>query len=238
MPAASPVTSTRKIALSRSFVTGFAISGSTHGRPITRGERHSPCPSTQSEVSRMDPSSLLLIRGLVGVAIGILAVAWAGLTIAVLVSVFGLYAILDGITNLVLGLTRSHGQGRSWAHAFQGVVGILAGGLTFLWPGVTALALVCFIGAWAIVTGTFEIIAAIRLRRYIKGEWLLMLSGAMSLLFGGLVLAFPGVGAVSIAWLLGIYATADGLVLITLGLRMRLAMVYAGTAFQRVTGQA
>ena len=71
----------------------------------------------------MDPSSLLLIRGLVGVAIGILAVAWPGLTIAVLVSVFGLYAILDGITNLVLGLTRSHGQGRSWAHAFQGVVG-------------------------------------------------------------------------------------------------------------------
>ena len=94
--------------------------------------------------------------------------------------------ILDGITNLVLGLTRSHGQGRSWAHAFQGVVGILAGGLTFLWPGVTALALVYFIGAWAIVTGTFEIIAAIRLRRYIKGEGLLMLSGAMSLLYGGL----------------------------------------------------
>ena len=68
----------------------------------------------------MAPSSLLLIRGLVGVAIGILAVAWPGLTIAVLVSVFGLYAILDGITNLVLGLTRSHGQGRSWAHALQG----------------------------------------------------------------------------------------------------------------------
>ena len=185
----------------------------------------------------MDPSSLLLIRGLVGVAIGILAVAWPGLTIAVLVSVFGLYAILDGITNLVLGLTRSHGQGRSWAHAFQGVVGILAGGLTFLWPGVTALALVFFIGAWAIVTGTFEIIAAIRLRRYIKGEWLLALSGAMSLLFGVLVLAFPGVGAVSIAWLLGIYAAVAGLVLITLGLRLRSAMVHAGTAFQRVTGQ-
>jgi uncharacterized membrane protein HdeD (DUF308 family) len=184
----------------------------------------------------MDPSSLLLIRGLVGVAIGILAVAWPGLTIAVLVSVFGLYAILDGITNLILGLTRSHG--RSWAHAFQGVVGILAGGLTFLWPGVTAVALVFFIGAWAIVTGTFEIIAAIRMRRYIKGEWLLALSGAMSLLFGVLVLAFPGVGAVTIAWLLGIYAAAAGLVLITLGLRMRSAVVHAGTAFQRVTGQA
>jgi uncharacterized membrane protein HdeD (DUF308 family) len=186
----------------------------------------------------MDPSSLLLIRGLVGVAIGILAVAWPGLTIAVLVSVFGLYAILDGITNLVLGLTRTHGQLRSWAHAFQGVVGILAGGLTFLWPGVTTLALVLFIGAWAIVTGTLEIIAAIRLRRFIKGEWLLALSGAMSLLFGVLVFAFPGVGAVSIAWLLGIYAAAAGLVLITLGLRLRSAMVHAGTAFQRVSGQA
>jgi uncharacterized membrane protein HdeD (DUF308 family) len=134
----------------------------------------------------MDPSSLLILRGLVGVAIGILAVAWPGITIAILVGVFGLYAILDGITNLALGLTRSHGRGRSWAHALQGIVGIVAGGLTFVWPGVTAFALVVFIGAWAVVTGAFEIVAAIRLPRYIRGEWLLALSGIMSLSFGAL----------------------------------------------------
>jgi uncharacterized membrane protein HdeD (DUF308 family) len=173
----------------------------------------------------MDGSSLLIIRGLVGVAIGILAVSWPGITIAVLVGVFGLYAILDGLTNLVLGLRRTRGQDRSWAHAVQGVIGIAAGVLTFLWPGVTALALVLFIGAWAIMTGVFEIIAAIRLRRYISGEWLLALSGVMSLAFGVLVFAFPGAGAVSIAWLLGIYAAAGGLVLIMLGLRLRSMML-------------
>jgi uncharacterized membrane protein HdeD (DUF308 family) len=173
----------------------------------------------------MDGSSLLIIRGLVGVAIGILAVSWPGITIAVLVGVFGLYAILDGLTNLVLGLMRTRGQGRSWAHAVQGVIGIAAGVLAFLWPGVTALALVLFIGAWAIMTGVFEILAAIRLRRYISGEWLLALSGVMSLAFGVLVFAFPGAGAVSIAWLLGIYAAAGGLVLIMLGLRLRSMML-------------
>jgi uncharacterized membrane protein HdeD (DUF308 family) len=173
----------------------------------------------------MDGSSLLIIRGLVGVAIGILAVAWPGITIAVLVGVFGLYAILDGITNLVLGLMRTRGQGRSGAQVLQGVVGVAAGVLTFLWPGVTALALVLFIGAWAIMTGAFEIIAAIRLRRYISGEWLLALSGVMSLVFGVLVFAFPGAGAVSIAWLLGVYAAAAGIVLIMLGMRLRSAVL-------------
>jgi len=121
----------------------------------------------------------------------------------------------------VLGLTRVPGRGRSCAQALQGVIGVGAGILTFLWPGLTALALVLFIGAWAIATGLLEIAAAIRLRRFIRGEWMLALSGVMSLLFGGLVVAFPGAGAVGIAWILGIYAAAAGIVLIALGLRLR-----------------
>jgi uncharacterized membrane protein HdeD (DUF308 family) len=169
----------------------------------------------------MDASSFLLIRGIVGVAIGILAIVWPGITIAVLVGIFGLYAILDGVTNLVLGLTRTRTHGRSWALAVQGIVGIGAGVVAFLWPGITALALVLFIGAWAIVTGIFEIVAAIRLRQFIKGEWLLALSGVMSVVFGILVIRFPGAGAVGIAWVLGIYAAAAGMVLIALGLRLR-----------------
>jgi uncharacterized membrane protein HdeD (DUF308 family) len=175
----------------------------------------------------MDASSLLLIRGLVSLAIGILAVMWPGVTIAILVGIFGLYALIDGVTNLILGLTRTRTHGRSWAHALQGVAGIVAGILTFLWPGVTALVLVLFIGAWAIVTGGFEIAAAIRLRRVIKGEWLLALSGILSIVFGVLIFAFPGAGAVGIAWILGIYAAAAGMVLIALGLRLRsLAFVH------------
>jgi uncharacterized membrane protein HdeD (DUF308 family) len=169
----------------------------------------------------MNGSSFLLIRGIVGVAIGALAILWPGITLAVLVGIFGFYAILDGITNLMLGLSRREPHTGSWAQAVQGVVGVCAGVLALLWPGVTALVLVLFIGAWAIVTGVLEIIAAVRLRRVISGEWLLALSGCMSVLFGILVFAFPGAGAVSIAWILGVYTVAAGMVLIMLGLRLR-----------------
>jgi uncharacterized membrane protein HdeD (DUF308 family) len=169
----------------------------------------------------MDLSALLIVRGVVGVAIGIMAFAWPGITIAVLVAIFGIYAVVDGITNLFLGFTRTRTHGRSWAHALQGIVGIAAGVLAFLWPGITALALVTFIGAWALVTGVFEIVAAIRLRKMITGEWLLALSGIMSVVFGILVFLFPGAGAVGIAWVLGAYAAAAGIVLIALGARLR-----------------
>jgi len=80
---------------------------------------------------------------------------------------------------------------------------------------------VIFIGAWAIVTGIFELVAAIRLRKIIRGEWLLALSGIMSIIFGVLVFAFPGAGAVGIAWILGAYSAAAGLILIMLGVRLR-----------------
>src|SRR5262245_42690051 len=128
----------------------------------------------------MDPSSLLLIRGILGIVVGVVAFAWPGITIAVLVGIFGVYAMIDGITNLVLGLSSTPTHERSWVQALQGLVGVAAGVMTFLWPVVTAFVLVIFIGAWAVITGLFEIAAAIRLRKQIKGEWLLALSGALS----------------------------------------------------------
>src|SRR5258705_9638469 len=169
----------------------------------------------------MDGASLLLVRGILGVVMGFVALAWPGITIAALVAIFGVYALIDGITNLVLGLTPSHGQGRSWVSVLQGVTGIVAGVLTFVWPIVTALVLVIFIGSWAIVTGVLEIAAAIPLRKVISGEWLLALSRIMSVLFGIVVFLFPAAGAVGIAWILGAYTAAAGFVLIALGIRMR-----------------
>ena len=106
-------------------------------------------------------------------------------------------------------------------------MGIGAGVLAFLWPGVTALVLVFFIAAWAVMTGVFEIVAAIRLRKVIKGEWLLALSGALSVAFGLFVFAFPGAGAVGIAFVLGTYAVAAGLILVMLGLRIRSRLLAA-----------
>ncbi len=95
----------------------------------------------------MDGASLLVIRGIVGLVFGLIAFAWPGITIAALVLIFGFFAIIDGVTNLIIGLTRRATHGRSWVTAIQGIVGIAAGVLTFFWPGVTAIALVFFIGA-------------------------------------------------------------------------------------------
>src|SRR3979490_639151 len=95
----------------------------------------------------MDGASLLLVRGILGVLMGFVAFAWPGITIAALGAIFGIYAVVDGITNLVLGLTPARGEGRSWASILQGIAGIVAGVLTFVWPIVTAIPLVIFIGA-------------------------------------------------------------------------------------------
>lgn len=169
----------------------------------------------------MPGSSFLIIRGIVGIVIGILAFGWPGVTIAVLVGIFALYALIDGVTNLILGLTQATRHGRPWALILEGLAGIAAGVVTFMWPGVTALVLIWLIAAWAIVTGVFEIAAAIRLRRVLTGEWLLLLSGVLSIAFGVLVFAFPGAGAVGIAWVLGAYAVATGVILVALGIRLR-----------------
>jgi uncharacterized membrane protein HdeD (DUF308 family) len=172
----------------------------------------------------MDGASLLIVRGLVGIVAGTAAVIWPAISLAVLVVIFGGYAIVDGATNLVLGVTRTPDRGRSWAHTIQGILGILAGFLALGWPMITALVLVLFIGSWAIVRGVLEIAAAFRLRREIEGEWMLALSGTMSLIFGMLVVFYPLAGAMSIAWLLGIYAAASGVLLLALGVRMRSAL--------------
>jgi uncharacterized membrane protein HdeD (DUF308 family) len=175
----------------------------------------------------MDGATLLIVRGIVGVVFGLVAFAWPGITIAALVVIFGVYAIIDGVTNLMLGITRRTARNRAWVHALQGIVGIAAGVLTFIWPIVTALVLVLFIASWAIVTGIFEIVAAIKLRKEITGEWMLALSGLLSVAFGVLVFAFPGAGAVGIAWVLGAYAMAAGVILIALGVRLRSRVVLA-----------
>jgi uncharacterized membrane protein HdeD (DUF308 family) len=174
----------------------------------------------------MDGSSALIVRGIVGVVVGIIAFLWPGITIAALVVIFGVYAIVDGITNLVLGFSRTGAHGR-WAHVLQGVVGIAAGVLTFMWPAISALVLILFIGAWAIITGVFEIVAAIRLRQVITGEWMLVLSGIVSILFGVMVFAFPLAGAVGISWILGAYAMTAGIILISLGVKLRKLVVAA-----------
>lgn len=111
--------------------------------------------------------------------------------------------------------------GSRWWLVLGGLAGVIVGLITFFYPSITAVALLYFIGAWAIVTGVFEVVAAIQLRQEISGEWLLMVSGILSVLFGVVVFVFPQATALSILWLVAIYAIVFGVALIALGFRLK-----------------
>jgi uncharacterized membrane protein HdeD (DUF308 family) len=162
----------------------------------------------------------IALRGLIGVLIGIVAFFLPLPTMVALVWLFGAYAFLDGLFNLIAVWRR--GRARPWwALVLEGVLGLGAGIISFIWPGITALALTYLIAAWAIVTGVLEIVAAIRLRKEIKGEWLLALSGVLSLILGGLFAFAPFAGAVALVWMWGAYTAAFGLLLLWLSFQLR-----------------
>ena len=162
-----------------------------------------------------------IIRGLVAVAFGVLAFLAPTWGIAVLVALFGAWALIDGVTGLVGGI-RTRGRDKSWwLSILEGIVGIVAGVFAFLFPAQAAVALIFIIAAWAIITGVFEIVAAIRLREQIQGEFWLGLAGVASILYGVVVYLFPAAGALSIVWLIGSFAIAFGAFLLILGWRLR-----------------
>jgi len=164
---------------------------------------------------------VLVIRGLVAIALGIVTFAWPGITVAALVLVFGAYCLVDGAFSLVGAFRAVRAHERWGALVLEGIAGIVAAILTLLWPAVTAFVLVIIVAAWALVTGSLEIVAAIRLRQHVAGEWLLGLSGLASILFGILCMILPLIGALAIAFCIGIYAMIFGVLLIALGLRLR-----------------
>ena len=112
------------------------------------------------------------------------------------------------------------GGSRGWL-ILEGLLGIAAGIVAIVWPDITALALLWVIAAWAVVTGVLEIVAAIRLRRVLDNEWLLIVAGALSVVFGLILIIWPGSGAIGLVWLIGVYAIAFGIVLLGLALRLR-----------------
>ena len=169
----------------------------------------------------MGIGSCVLTRGIVSVIIGIVAFVWPGVTIGTLIALFAIYALFDGVVNLYLGWNRRLGRNPAWGQLLQGVLGILAGIVTLVWPAVTAQLLIFFIGTWAIFNGILQIVAAVRLRKIIRGEWLLAMGGAASIVFGLVVIGRPGVALVGLSWSLGIYAVLSGLLLIALGMRLR-----------------
>jgi uncharacterized membrane protein HdeD (DUF308 family) len=159
---------------------------------------------------------VLALRGAIAILFAVCAFLWPGLTLGVLVILWGAFALFDGVAAVMAGF-----QARWWALVIFGVLSIAAGAYALFQPGITALALLFVIAMWAIARGIFEIAAAIALRKELSNEWLLILSGVVSIAFGLFVAMFPGAGALSVVWLIGIQALAVGILFLGLAFRLR-----------------
>jgi uncharacterized membrane protein HdeD (DUF308 family) len=164
---------------------------------------------------------LLALRGLVAVIFGVIAFIWPGITLFALIMLFGAFALVNGVLSVLLAAKAPKGYPRFGSLLIGGLCGIFAGIITFFWPGLTALGLLILIAVWAIVTGIMEIYAAIKLRKEIKGEWLLILAGLASVAFGVLLMLMPGPGALVLVLWIGAYAIVLGILLFILAFKMR-----------------
>ena len=166
---------------------------------------------------------VLALRGLLAVLFGLAALVLPGLTLLVLVLLFGAYALVDGVIAVIVSLQERRVFARWWVLLVEGLTGIAAGVLTFVWPAITALVLLYLIAAWAIVTGILEIVTAFSGRLPVAQEWTLALAGILSVLLGVLLAIRPGAGLLSLVWLIGIYAIVFGVLLIVRAFQFRTA---------------
>ena len=163
---------------------------------------------------------MLALRGVLGIVFGIVALVSPESTKLALVLLFGAFAMADGVFAVGTGIAAKEYFDRWWAVLLEGLTGIIVGVLTFFWPNVTALALIYFIAAWAVVTGIFEIVAAIQFRQIIPGEWAMILTGLLSVVLGITLFVFPAAAEVSLMWMIGIYAIIAGSMEIVFAFRM------------------
>ncbi|HET6278109.1 MAG TPA: DUF308 domain-containing protein [Candidatus Polarisedimenticolia bacterium] len=164
---------------------------------------------------------VLLLRGLAAIALGILIIWWPGVTLLTLVILWGLFALLDGLSGILLGLRGETDGTMWWTMLLLGVLGVGAAITAFIWPGMTAVILLWIIAWTAILRGLFEIAAAIRLRKLIDNEWLLAISGLLSVVAGFVVLRNPAAGALAITFVIGGYMILMGIVAVVLSFRLR-----------------
>lgn len=161
----------------------------------------------------------LLVRGIAAVLFGLAALIWPGPTLFVLIVLFAAFALVDGVFAVVAGIRTGSGA-RRWLLVAEGALGVLAGLIVLAWPGIGAFAVLYIIAFWAIFGGALRIAAAISLRRE-RDEWAMVLSGVLSIIFGVILAVLPGVGLLSLTWLIGVFALGVGATLIVLAFRLR-----------------
>jgi uncharacterized membrane protein HdeD (DUF308 family) len=162
----------------------------------------------------------LAIRGVLAILFALISFFWPGITAAVLILVFGAYALVDGIFALVAGLRAARHHGRSGALLLEGILNILIGVLVFAWPGAALVALIYLVAIWAIISGVALVAAGIALIR-VSGEWLLVLGGLVSILLGVVLLIQPAAGIVALSWWFGAYALLFGVFMLSAAFRIR-----------------
>jgi uncharacterized membrane protein HdeD (DUF308 family) len=163
---------------------------------------------------------VVALRGVFAVLFGFLALVWPGITVLALAILFGAYVLVDGVMSAAVGFSDRSSSDRWW-YVFLGVLGVLAGLVTLVWPAITVIVLLVAIAIWAIIAGVLQIVAAIRLRKVISNEWFLGLSGLLTLALGVLLIVQPAEGAIALVVAIGIFAIVWGVILLALAFRLR-----------------
>jgi uncharacterized membrane protein HdeD (DUF308 family) len=164
---------------------------------------------------------LYVLRGILAILFGLAAFFWPGITLQVLVMFFGFFVLLQGLILLIAAFGSKAISANWWVGLLEGIASIFFGIVAFGWPGITAIILLFLIAAWAFLSGIIEIMAAVQLRKVISGEWVLGLTGILSIIIALLLVIQPGAGALAVTWLIGIYAFIFGILLLFLGLKIR-----------------
>ncbi|RGE46775.1 HdeD family acid-resistance protein [Comamonas testosteroni] len=167
---------------------------------------------------------VLLLRGVAAIVFGVLTWMQPAASAAALVLIFGAYVFLDGVLGVYSAIKSRNESRHWWMVLLWGLTGVVFGVLTVINPAITALVLTIYIGVWALITGVVEIVAALRLRKEIEGEWLLVLGGLISVLFGAFVLAQPGAGMMAMLWVIATYAVIFGVLMVLLAFKVKKAL--------------
>ncbi len=184
-----------------------------------------PAPMTPGRLST-EARWLLGICGILAILFGFILWTWPGMSLHVLIIVFGIFVIASGVFLLLAGV-RAEDTGRRWFSIAEGILAILAGMVALAWPAITAVALLFVIAAWAIATGIVEIVSAFRTGRAAGAEWLLIFSGVVSIIFCILLIVCPHLGLLALIWLIGIYAVIHGITMLVHAFSGRMPRGYA-----------